>query len=434
MKTSAKIWAFMTSALVIINLFSGYVNSWLLSIPVPSIGSVFRDIAFIGCLVSILFFLPKASLKGKFPKLFAVWAVPFVYSLIVLIFSPALGPGLLGIRNLFYPLILLPVVLIPSNHLMSCKFGNLSNFCAYWLIVAATIGIVDVLTDGNFTLILGFNPEYNEQVAMMVRQHLGITRANAGIADALNYGYLMALATLFLIYKSKSYLSRSAHRIWFRFGAVLTSVACVLSLTRGAILALAISTFFYGLRRAPIFTVCALFMSAGVVNIYATEFEVGRLLLDRFTESDSGSKISSQERVNAVDIALDMLSNKPFGIGLGTQGAATSYQSIDQRVATDNTFFWAALEIGLFGVMAYFFSYVYTVRYFYARTENLNYRSFLSGCAILLAVACLLSSAPVSPTFAIFYWLILSVEFRRATVKYNIVNEGRNVAKNKGDL
>jgi len=418
MKATVKFWALATTALIVTNLFSGYLNSWLLSVPIPSIGSVIRDVVFIGSISCVLFFLPKSSLAGHFPPLLLVWLIPLLYSFVVLIFSPSFGPGLLGIRNLFYPLILLPVVLISQNQLSNSTFDRLSKVISYWLILVAAIGIVDVFTDGNFTLMLGFNPEYNEQVAMMVRQHLGITRANAGVADALNYGYLMALATLFLIYKSKAFLINSRGRVLYRLGAVLTALACLLSLTRGAILALAISSAYYGIRRAPMFTIITLALGIGLTSVYAEEFEVGRLLLDRFTESDSGSEVSSQERVNAVDVAIDILATKPFGIGLGTQGAATSYQSVDQRVATDNTFFWAALEIGIFGAIAYFYAYWYTIKRFYLRTQNLNYRSFVSSSTILMIIACLLSSAPVSPTFAIFFWLLLSVEYRRSLDLY----------------
>lgn len=398
--------------LFVVNLTTGYLNSWLVFVPVPSIGSVFRDFLFgLLLLVFLYYFLMYLAGRRVFFNVAQLWAFVAVYGLCLVPFAPEFFPAALGFRNIFYPLAavtFLTVLSFSPNAIRSAL--ALRSLAVYAFSLAALCGVIDFAMGGEFIKMLGFNPEYNDQVAQMVRSHLGITRANAGVADALNYGYLMAFAFVFFYYLMSQKCS-ATQRAAIVIGFVFSGLACLLSMTRGAILALGLAGLAYVLYRSPLRAILLTLFLVVVGSLYLTEIEYGQIMLDRFSESDAGSSKSSSERVDAVVGALVELNANPLiGQGLGTQGAATGYQVTDRRIATDNSFFWIMLETGIVGFVCMLAAYLYMLHFLFSRRRHGEYRAFVVTAALVLVVAAVLSSAPVSPTLAIPFWLILVSE------------------------
>jgi hypothetical protein len=405
------VWA--VQVIFLVNFFSGYINSWFVAVPIPSIGSVLRDLLFGAILIVVFFYSSLAMARaGILARPAAPWAVAALLGLILIPFAPDMFAAVLGFRNIFYPLVGIALLITLSRSRRAQAYALRMRMIAVMsLACIALIGVIDVFMDGEFTLMLGFNPEYNEQVAMMVRRHLGVTRANAGVSDALNYGYLMAFAAVYF-----AYLTAVEHgakwRTIVRCAFFLSVAACMLSMTRGAILAISMALLCYGIYRSAWRTGLVVMIVGVCSALYVSETEYGRLMVDRFTESDAGSQKSSEERVSAVTAAIDVIGLNPFmGQGLGTQGAATAYQKVDQRIATDNSFFWILLEMGLIGFGVTMAAVWATSRYLLRKSASREYRVFVKVSMIVLLVAALLSSAPVSPTFSIALWTILIAEF-----------------------
>jgi hypothetical protein len=61
--------------------------------------------------------------------------------------------------------------------------------------------------------------------------------------------------------------------------------------------------------------------------------------------------------------SLSYLSEHPSGIGLGTQGSGNMLSEKDNRLNTDNYFFWMALETGIVGL---FINMFYMASQFYS--------------------------------------------------------------------
>lgn len=417
--------------LIVLNIFSSYINSWLLNVPVPSIGSVFRDLVFIFAITALLLVvLIVKRYYVAFPVV--AWILAAAFTLFLVPFSSSLFTGLMGYRNIFYPLA--GIFIITCFHRSdSASFHalRLRKWTSNIFGLIAVFGILDFATAGNFPQMLGYNPQYNDQVAMLVRKHLGITRANAGVADALNYGYLMAFSALYGTYLLGK--RNTSPRFFTIALTVMSCVACILSMTRGAIIALFLTILCYFIVKAPFKSFCALIALSVCLAIYVPTTEYGKIVLDRFTESDAGSKSSSVIRIKAVETAIDQISQRPFiGVGLGTQGAATAYQELDLRIATDNSFFWILLETGILGFTLIYGAYIYTFYYLFTNAADKNYRRFLVLSLLLLLIASALSSAPVSPTFALSYWIIIVSEYYAlrplpGTTSYNAAGNFTNM-------
>lgn len=403
--------SFLLVSLLLLNIFSGYINSWLLTFPVPTIGSVLRDVVFL-CLIFPLVVFALANKKFKTTYPVVMWGIAAAFCMLLVFFAPSVSSGAMGFRNIFYPLAGISVLLFfYRNDYAQFYALKLRSWTVIIFIVISIFGILDFSSGGEFPKLLGFNPAYNDLVSMMVRKHLGITRANAGVSDALNYGYLMAFSALYASYLLDNVQGRM-HKAAAWLLMVASSVACILSMTRGAIIALLVVMFVKMFIKAPVKTLLISSLFLITLMSYASTTEYGQIVIDRFTEKDAGSETSSNERVNMIFNSLNAISENPFlGVGLGTQGAPNVAEDIDLRISTDNSFFWILLDTGVLGFCLIMFSYFMTFRYLIKNAGSKYYKKFVLLSLILLIIAALLSSAPVSPTFALCFWVIITSEF-----------------------
>lgn len=405
-------WFLLT--LVAMTLFSPYISSWLIFFKNVPFGALLRDI-----LVSTLFFISLMRfLTEKFSDKFLFYSFLYTvfiifYYFILVLFSPNILSSLVGLRNIFYSFtgIALLIACHGSQH-----FGQrIRNLLISLGIVIGLMGIADFFSNGKSNLLLGFNPAYiptGELLGDLVRFHLGLTRANAGIGDALTYGYV---AALFCIYAAYHYISIGHQRVFkirtlFCIALCLTGV--ILSMTRGAIIAVAISLLIlivghYRWRCIKYLIIVACISAA--ILYYSGLIDI---LVGRFTESDHGSLISSSVRIDNALKSIDILSDSPVvGAGLGTQGAGQQFSTEDLRVATDNSFLWIALETGLPGFGLYLFSMMSTVLIIRKNSKcNQQFRLFIIAFVCLYLVAGFLSSALLSPTFIITFFVIIVAE------------------------
>lgn len=397
-------------SLFLLNIFSGYINSWFLTFPIPTIGSVLRDLIFIIIIFPLAHF---AIVNKQFRVIYpvAMWTVAAAFCLVLVFFSPSVFRGAMGFRNIFYPLAGISVLLFFHHNDRTIFQAIRLRYCAVTIFLIISIfGILDFLSGGSFPELLGFNPAYNDLVSMMVRKHLGITRANAGVSDALNYGYLMAFTALYGVYLLDIEVGRGRRLLWLL--VIASSVACVLSMTRGAIIALFLIIFIKMFIKTPFKTVLISFIFFTAIISYALTTEYGQVVIDRFTERDPGSESSSNERINAALKSFSAISENPLlGVGLGTQGAPTLFEDVDLRIATDNSFLWILLDTGIIGFMLIMLSYFSIFTFLLRKTWSRCYQKFVLLSLLLLIISAILSSAPVSPTFSLCFWIILTAEF-----------------------
>ena len=145
-------------ALLYISVFSSFIGSWLPSVFGLTSGGVLRDIV----IVLFIFFAILKMLRFGKPMEYIALAFYVLFVLLVfllVITSDNISASVLGGRNmiLFLPFGLFVFFLINRN-LIDTSFVRKNIFLVGF--VAASLGVLDVLTDGLILNILGYDPNY----------------------------------------------------------------------------------------------------------------------------------------------------------------------------------------------------------------------------------------------------------------------------------
>lgn len=381
-------------------ILSPYFSSWFPLVGGMPVGPIFRQIIF-GFIFLAFFWYSlscKDSSKINIRRLYVLLCV-------LTLFSFFYGPSsfvqyIVGVASfIFYPAVFLfSIILLDDVELVKSKkiFIMFDRFFVRFFITAACIGTLDVAMSGRLVELLGYNPNYGGDDFSLITSYNGVVRANAGISDALAFGYLMAVAVIYFFNRT----SRTSS--WINvLGIGLSTLACVLSLTRGAIISVFLTYIAYMLtfRRFAIILIALLVFA---FLVYASPY--AELLFGRFTDSDESSETSSLLRLVMALNSIDFLSQNPMGIGIGTQGAGNVFSDEDNRLNTDNYFFHIFLELGVyFGLIFLFFLY----RQFSYAFKRIQSRRFILTYSLLFFVSSVLSSSIAFATLGVIYWFIL---------------------------
>lgn len=365
------------------------------------VGPVVRQLMF-----TLVFFIFLLNVR-KFNKIsnIAVYYLLFCSLMVIAFITSASSPAQFaaGVGSfVFYPAIFLFSVVIFWNSSFSkliTGYINFDRFISRSFLTIAIVGILDVFADGKLIEALGYNPNYGGEDFFLITSYNGVTRANAGIADALAFGYLMTVAVIYFLDRSPR--SRQYERVC---GIGLCLIACMLSLTRGALIAALFAIAVYALNfRRLLILLCiaplALYLIA--ISPYA------ELLLGRFTDSDAASETSSLTRILMAVNSIDYLINNPGGAGIGTQGAGNVLSAVDNRLNTDNYFFHIFLELGLFYGTAFIGLLIWQFGF---ALKYIKSRKFIASYIFLFLVSSALSSSIAFATLSTFYWFVLYIK------------------------
>lgn len=394
--------------IIFLSIWSAYIGSWIAGGSGLPMGALLRDLFTI--LLLIFTFLRlitiKHTVKSNFVLKITWFSVVFICILLIP-FSSSVSAALNGARSyILFPALFLTVYLLSKS---GVDLRISENIIVRWFLfnclLAATLGILDVISSGEVPVYLGYNPDFAGGDFKQINVFDGILRATGGLADALNYGYLMSigyLVSLDAIYQDKQ---RLLTKIYISIIAGISAFACILSFTRGAILILIVATLFYLIKYRSYFLLKIIVLLTFLILIYIGP-ELFEILTGRFTDSNASSAGSTQGRIDMALDSINYLYSNPMGVGLGTQGSANRFSNVDLRINTDNYFFWVALELGLLGAFIFF---VYIFMQFYVAFSLRKNDSF-SKLMFFLFISCgLISSAPTSAIFSINFWILLFV-------------------------
>lgn len=408
--------------------FTPFISSWLPSIGAFPAGSVMRDLFIMILVVYTLQYLliTRIHLPIMFLILFLVFNTMFVT---VLTFASVnFRAAVFGARNLIFPFI---VGLSVSANIMygGMKYDSLKRVIYILGIIGAVLGIMDVISNGTILNALGYRVDYTnlgkDKVSFIVG-FLGIRRASGGLGDALNYGYTMALFSVYalsqlLMLTQNKENKRNRNILYILF--ILGSVAVVLSLTRGAILVLAMGIIlflkkFFSARRRLV----TLVIFGCSVYLFISYIGLGTVLYERILQKDVLSAASSSLRLEMAGNSIKAILKEPLGIGLGTQGAGIRYSSKEIIVNTDSYFFTLGLEAGILGfVFLSLFALANLFQFF-----KYSYKSITKNCRLSVflvltyLISGILASSLISPLFAIFFWTIVNTELAITMKSYYI--------------
>jgi hypothetical protein len=390
--------------------FSPYISSWLPPLAGFPVGAMVREVAIIAFLVYFIFSCALSSDCRRGVMLY-LYALVVVFTFISFLSTDAtFSQYIIGVNSFVaFPAVFALIYLRlrslrPSRRVLLLK--KIAAHLSSALVVIALLGIFDVILGGKLIELLGYNPNYGGEDFVLVTRYYDTVRANAGIGDALAYGYLMSAAVIYFLNEMRCGV-RSPKNI---IGLAACTIACFLSLTRGAILATVFAyILFFISKRGVVFL--SVLVVAGYLVVANSSY--GELYLGRFTDSDDGSAHSSELRLVMAEASIDFLTNNPLGIGIGTQGSGNLLSDTDLRLNTDNYFFHIFLELGLLGGLL-FLVYILSQMYFFARVRS--EMALKASVIVLFLLSSALSSSIAFATLCVPFWLLNIVSIRRSLV------------------
>ncbi|EOX8909717.1 O-antigen ligase family protein [Citrobacter freundii] len=405
------------AAILSVNLFSPYISSWMVSVlPFPP-GAILRDVlnALFVVLVLIRFLVDRKKIHFFLVFTIFAWGSLVLWVIALTIFSSDKVQAIMGGRSyILFPAVFIALAILKVCYSESLNVEKVVRYIIFLMLTVAVIAIIDVLMKGELIKLLGYDEHYAGDQLNLINSYDGMIRATGGFSDALNFGYMLTLGVLLCM----ECFSQGYKRAWMLIASLVIFTAICMTLTRGAILVAVIIYAFYIIsNRKMLLSGITLFLIVIPILMVSTNIfdKYIDTLVGRFTDSSQTSRGSTQGRIDMAMNSLSYLSEHPSGIGLGTQGSGNMLSVKDNRLNTDNYFFWMALETGIVGLIINIF---YMASQFYASFSlDRRYNThpsyacfriyFLLGITFFISAA--LSSAPSSSTFSIYYWTVLAL-------------------------
>lgn len=387
--------------LLLTTILSPYISSWLPMVAGKPVGPILRFISFFFfyILITLVIFNRPKSIKE--PHLVVGYALLVIYSLV---FTPFYESSLPQIAIGLQCFIIYPAIFLFLHAYHQATSGTRielfnhygSSLISHAFIFMSSIAIIDVFTKGEMTLLLGYDPNYGGEGFSLITTYYETVRANGGFADALAFGYLMVLGFIFFTHKV---INKKPELIYI-LGIFLCTLATILSLTRGAMIALAVAAMLYALssRHKILITTAAL-----IPIIFVLSFGYSEMLSGRFYDTDEGSKSSSLMRLEMAKNAMEFLSSNPMGQGPGTQGAGNVLSAEDRRINTDNFLFHGLIELGFLGGILFFAFIALQLLYIRRHTQD---KAAAYSLIMLFIISSALSSSLQSATLSLMFWTI----------------------------
>lgn len=402
--------------LLLLVILSPYISSWLPLVGGMPVGPIVRQMMF-GFVFLVAIFLSSSFKQMRAQGilgLYLLYLLNCIFTVISFIYGPStVVQYAVGVSSfIFYPSVFLFAILViglPESSKAKNLLSHFDNFFVVMFILAALVAIVDVALNGKLVEILGYNPNYGGEDFSLITSYNDIVRANAGISDALAFGYLMAVGVIYFFNRS-----HYAYSLINFLGISFCSIACMLSLTRGAIISMALTIVIYMLnfrRFIILLLISPIFAYVIYTSAYADVF------FGRFTDSDAASESSSLLRIVMALNSIDFLSENPMGVGIGTQGAGNVLSDTDNRLNTDNYFFHIFLELGVF-FAPFFLFYLYNqfkFAFLYIRSGR-----FVISYTLLFIISSALSSSIAYATLGVTYWFVLYLMVLQSWSRYEV--------------
>ncbi len=386
---------------------SAYISSWAPMLGGYPFGAIIRELAIVLFIVTFCLSIIKSK-KALFSREFVVYVILISITLFLFYATETkFSQYLVGVNSFVvfpavFSLVLLWLMSLDKVD-RSVFLWSLSIHLPRLLVFFATVGVLDVFLAGGLVTALGYDPNYGGEDFVLITRYYDRVRAHAGIGDALAFGYLMAISSAYFLYEL-----RYRYNYFFNlYGLSICSLACCLSLTRGAIFSLGLV---YMIRFLSLRGVFLLAVIGGGVFFAVSQTEYMDVYVGRFTDSDDGSARSSELRLIMALSSMAFLAEHPLGIGIGTQGAGNLLGKFDLRLNTDSYLFHIFLELGWVGGVL-FILFISNQLYRFFRMSG-DFRLNLSVLAAFL-VTSLLSSAIAFATFCVPFWILLLIMSRR---------------------
>jgi len=407
---------------LIITVFAPYLNSWFPALAQYPMGNLLRDLLFCAFTIYGLAVGIIGGISSKTSNLLLILFISYLtLNQVALIISNGsiLYSVLASRMSLLQPLLVVSLLFLTSKRLFDARRLYHSFIVLASLLII--LGIGDTLSQGELLTSLGYlEDKAVKQSGLLVTKMYVYTRASAGVADALNYGYLMAFIGVYFMYL---YLSRPDNNKINLLVSVLCLAAVFLTLTRGAMICYFVGCGVQLLSKPKkiiiglliVLTLFLLFRNSDAAKIILARFGLASDVTKVTQVVENSSNYSSNVREEQAIEAVGVMFNSPLGVGLGTQGMGND---LSQQIVTDNYFLQVLLEIGFAGGMTTFALYFVVFTVLLVNAKN-RYDKFAVIAFIIMFIICgLLSAAFAHPTvFLLFFIIVIALSSTQPVIQ-----------------
>jgi hypothetical protein len=235
----------------------------------------------------------------------------------------------------------------------------------FWLTLMALVGAYGIFQHHHGLLWQEMNWLLTEGNA---KTHIlfGYVRVFSTVGDAATFGFLMIMSSLIMI--SLAMTARPATALLLMIGTLPMLYGCVVSYSRGPVLALAfgIGIMVLASRNWKLGIAASVVGTLGLALLIASG---STKLVDRLnTATNPLEDASFMTRVGYITQYVPEIAKRPFGYGINTSGGNGAKVAGGQQlrdsvvgVPTDNYFFKVALEMGWVGLILFTWLHVLAI-------------------------------------------------------------------------
>nr|WP_320193808.1 O-antigen ligase family protein [uncultured Desulfobacter sp.] len=251
---------------------------------------------------------------------------------------------------------------------LNVRYGP--RFVSALLLVACTIFLVkDTKQISKIIYILIISMDFS--TLWIIKQYLGGMRRPGGTFGDSNY---YAIAAVFIIGLTLVLGKNGQQRSLFFYGStILNSVGLILSGSRGGILGIGVAVFYLWwtsknkIRNAIVF----------IITITTLVTVVPNNLEERFNNTNTGARVSTEHRVRILEIGWELFKTKPvFGIGPGNYKIESGDFFEDKQLSrmAHNSYLEVLTELGLTGIFPFLGMCFCCIRQFQKKIRSLKQR------------------------------------------------------------
>ncbi|EMS8525206.1 O-antigen polymerase, partial [Salmonella enterica subsp. enterica serovar Kentucky] len=253
-------------------------------LPFPP-GAILRDVlnVFFVALVLVRFVIDRK--KTYFPLIFTIfsWSAVILWVIALTIFSPDKIQAIMGGRSyILFPAVFIALVILKVSYPQSLNIEKIVCYIIFLMFIVATISIIDVLMNGEFIKLLGYDENYAGEQLNLINSYDGMVRATGGFSDALNFGYMLTLGVLLCM----ECFSQGYKRLLMLIISFVLFIAICMSLTRGAILVAALIYALYIISNRKML-LCGITLFVIIIPVLAISTNIfdnyTEILIGRFT-------------------------------------------------------------------------------------------------------------------------------------------------------
>ncbi|EKN3930764.1 O-antigen polymerase, partial [Salmonella enterica subsp. enterica serovar Kentucky] len=145
-------------------------------LPFPP-GAILRDVlnVFFVALVLVRFVIDRK--KTYFPLIFTIfsWSAVILWVIALTIFSPDKIQAIMGGRSyILFPAVFIALVILKVSYPQSLNIEKIVCYIIFLMFIVATISIIDVLMNGEFIKLLGYDENYAGEQLNLINSYDGM--------------------------------------------------------------------------------------------------------------------------------------------------------------------------------------------------------------------------------------------------------------------